>query len=177
MYLAIRSFSRSSNMPFGLVRAAEENSSFTSSQPWSPWNCHDNRAFAKLNNPFRILIHSLPLRFYWLQELTVYFNLAKHRTSIASKTFSGSPCFGDLWITLSASQASSLGFNGFVLLAQWNRLRSLCYESILLSRMPATLRFHAVPPPVENRMPGLHCPSSAFALVRGNDKQSAGNVW
>lgn len=58
----IRSFSRSSNMPFGPVRAAEQNSSFTSSQPWIPWNCHENRAFAKLNNPFCVDFVFLSIR-------------------------------------------------------------------------------------------------------------------
>ena len=59
---SVRSFSRSSNMPFGPVKAAEQNSSFTSSQPWIPWNCQENRALAKLNNPFCVDFVFLSIR-------------------------------------------------------------------------------------------------------------------
>lgn len=154
-------------MPFGPVRAAEQNSSFTSSQPWIPWNCHENRAFAKPS-----ISYSYP------------FVATKILVTARAQCISTSPNAAPLLLRKPCELPSSLSpprraaphrrvaraSMASCLLAQRNRLRSLCYKSILLSRIQATLRFHAAPPSVENRMPSLHCLSSAFALVRGNDK-------
>lgn len=135
-------------MPFGPVRAAEQNSSFTSSQPWIPWNCHENRAFAKPS-----ISYSYP------------FVATKILVTARAQCISTSPNAAPLLLRKPCELPSSLSPP-----RRAAPHRRVARASMVLSRIQATLRFHAAPPSVENRMPSLHCLSSAFALVRGNDK-------